>query len=273
MEAVFGGSPGNIGMQQGVGGVSPFTEDCAVIENSIVFTFTNVFPDDPQTVCEVMAQEVAHSYGLDHEMLASDPMTYLQYNGNRAFQDQTASCGEYQQRQCGINGSVCRANQNSVQLLLARVGQSGDAVAPVLNWTSPEDGAVVAPGFAVEAAGTDNVAVTAATLYIDGTITDSQTGAGPFAFAAPATIADGQHLIRVEITDGRNTQAQERSVTVQSGTQDPGQDPGGSDPSDPSNPQPGSSDGVTGGCSTSGGSGSLFFVLGLVGLVALRRRR
>ena len=86
IEAVFGGSPQNIGMGQGVGGVSPFTEDCGIIENSIVFTFTNVFPDDAQTVCEVMAQEVAHSYGLDHEMLASDPMTYLDYNGNRSVQ-------------------------------------------------------------------------------------------------------------------------------------------------------------------------------------------
>jgi MYXO-CTERM domain-containing protein len=166
---------------------------------------------------------------------------------------------------------VCRANQNSVQLLLARVGEAGDAVAPMLNWTSPEEGAVVAPGFAIEAAGTDNVAVTAATVYIDGTITGSQTGAGPFAFAAPATIADGQHVIRVEITDGRNTQAQERSVTVQSGTQDPGQDPGGSDPSDPNSGT--SEDGVTGGCSTGNGPTGLVFVVGLVGLVALRRRR
>jgi MYXO-CTERM domain-containing protein len=168
---------------------------------------------------------------------------------------------------------VCRANQNSVQLLLARVGQAGDAVAPTLDWTTPEEGAVVAPGFAIEASGTDNVAVTAATLYIDGTVAGSQTGAGPFAFAAPATIADGQHVIRVEITDGRNTQAQERSVTVQSGSQDPGQDPG--DPNDPSNPQPGtSSSDLTGGCAIAGGNGAgLLFVVGLVGLVALRRRR
>jgi hypothetical protein len=54
IEAVFGGSPQDIGMGQGVGGVSPFTEDCGIIENSIVFTFTDVFPDDAQTVCEVM---------------------------------------------------------------------------------------------------------------------------------------------------------------------------------------------------------------------------
>jgi hypothetical protein len=274
IEAIFGGTPTQVGLPSNVGGVSPFTTDCSIIENSIVFTFTGAIPNiTSREACEIMAQEVAHSYGLDHELLASDPMTYLTYNGNRAFQDQTASCGEYQSRQCGINGSVCRANQNSVQLLLARVGQAGDAVAPTLDWTTPEEGAVVAPGFAIEASGTDNVAVTAATLYIDGTVAGSQTGAGPFAFAAPATIADGQHVIRVEITDGRNTQAQERSVTVQSGSQDPGQDPG--DPNDPSNPQPGtSSSDLTGGCAIAGGNGAgLLFVVGLVGLVALRRRR
>jgi hypothetical protein len=38
-ELVIAGSPQDIGMQQGVGGVSPFTNDCDVIPNSIVYTF------------------------------------------------------------------------------------------------------------------------------------------------------------------------------------------------------------------------------------------
>jgi MYXO-CTERM domain-containing protein len=276
IEAIFGGDPTSVGLPSNVGGVSPFTTDCSIIENSIVFTFTDAIPNiTSREACEIMAQEVAHSYGLDHELLASDPMTYLQYNGNRAFQDQAVSCGEYQARQCGINGSVCRANQNSVQLLLARVGQAGDSVAPVLSWATPEDGAVVAPGFSVQASGTDNVAVTAATLYIDATSVGSQMGPGPYTFTTPAQIADGQHLIRLEITDGKNVQSEMRSVTVQAGSTDPGQDPGSSDPNNPNNPPPGGSteDGVTGGCSTSGGSASLALVLGLVGLVTRRRRR
>jgi hypothetical protein len=143
IEAVFGGSPGNVGMPSGVGGVSPFTYDCGVIENSIVFTFTSVFPQNAQVICEVMAQEVAHSYGLDHQMLASDPMTYLNYSGKRTFKDQTVSCGEYQNRACGIGGSVCRPNQNSVQLLNQRLGPA-DLVAPTLAITAPNDGATVA---------------------------------------------------------------------------------------------------------------------------------
>nr|MDQ3340937.1 hypothetical protein [Myxococcota bacterium] len=155
IEAVFGGSPQNVGLPSGVGGVSPFTSDCGVIENSIVFTFTAVMGNNPQTICEVMAQEVAHSYGLDHQMLASDPMTYLQYNGKRTFKDQTVSCGEYQNRPCGIGGSVCRPNQNSVQLLNDRLGMA-DLVAPTLGITHPADQSTVAPGFEVGAMATDN---------------------------------------------------------------------------------------------------------------------
>jgi hypothetical protein len=122
IEAVFGGSPTQLGMPNNVAGVSPFTTDCSIIENSIVFTFTNVIPADARLACEIQAQEIAHSFGLDHELLASDPMTYLDYNGNRSFKNQAASCGEDVQRPCGINGSVCRNNQNSVTLLNERLG-------------------------------------------------------------------------------------------------------------------------------------------------------
>lgn len=213
IEAVFGGSPQNIGMQAGVGGVSPFTQDCGVIENSIVFTFTNVFPDNPQTICEVMAQEVAHSFGLDHQMLASDPMTYLSYNGKRSFKDQTVSCGEYQNRQCGIGGSVCRPNQNSVQLLGQRLGLA-DAVAPTMTITFPKDGATVEPGFEVTATAMDNVAVTQAKLIVDGAVVATAPGAGPYAFPTDAMLADGAHSIKVEVTDGKNVQSQTINVTV-----------------------------------------------------------
>jgi hypothetical protein len=126
IEALFGGSPTDVGLPENVAGVSPFTTDCAVIENSIVFTFTDVMEDDPRLMCEVMAQEVAHSYGLDHEMLASDPMTYLPYFGERTFQDEMASCGEFGNRMCGIGGNVCRYQQNSVKLLTTRLGARGE---------------------------------------------------------------------------------------------------------------------------------------------------
>ena len=126
LEAIFGGHPSDVGLPDNVAGVSPFTTDCSVIESSVVFTFTDVLPDDPRLMCEVMAQEIAHSYGLDHELLASDPMTYLDHDGDRAFQDVSAPCGEFEARPCGIAGHVCRDRQNSVQLLEQRLGRRGN---------------------------------------------------------------------------------------------------------------------------------------------------
>lgn len=127
IEAVIGGSPADVGLPDDVAGVSPFAADCSTIERSIVFAFTDALPDDPRTVCEVLAQEIAHSFGLDHERLASDPMTYLDYDGERTFQDRMATCGEFSDRKCGINGTTCRQRQNSVALLREHLGPRGGA--------------------------------------------------------------------------------------------------------------------------------------------------
>jgi hypothetical protein len=270
IEAVFGGSPQNIGMQSGVGGVSPFTDDCGIIENSIVFTFTNVFPDNAQTVYEVMAQEIAHSFGLDHEMLASDPMTYLDYSGKRTFKDQTVSCGEYQNRACGIGGTACRPNQNSVQLLNQRLGLA-DLVAPTMGITSPHDGDVVPPGFAVEATAMDNIAVMNATLSIDGVAAGMVPGGGPFMWTTDGTLAEGSHAITVEVTDGHNVQNQTIHITVMAGAP-PGGGGTGSGSGDGGGGGGGAGDGndLMGGCSAGHDLG-----LGLIVVapLALRRRR
>jgi uncharacterized protein (TIGR03382 family) len=126
LEAVFGGHPNDVGLPDNVAGISPFTTNCSVVENSVVFTFTDILPDDPRLMCEIMAQEIAHSYGLDHQMLAADPMSYLDYDGDRVFQDEDAFCGEYDLRACGVGGNVCRDTQNSVELLTQRLGRAGE---------------------------------------------------------------------------------------------------------------------------------------------------
>ena len=268
MEAVFGGSPGLLGMPSGVAGVSPFTNDCAVIENSIVFTFTNVIPADARLACEIMAQEVAHSYGLDHELLASDPMTYLDYTGNRSFKNQVVSCGEDVTRPCGINGSTCRANQNSVALLNERLGtKTGDTTAPTGSITSPSPNATVPPGFNVYVNAADNVAVTSAKLFVDGTQADMKTGTGPFTFTTASTISEGLHKFKVEVSDGTNVvTTQELTVTIKKGATPPPA-PGGTDPG-----TDGSADEITGGCAAGGSGGSLMLGFALLGLVIRRRR-
>ncbi|MCL4228909.1 MAG: hypothetical protein KJZ91_30950 [Myxococcales bacterium] len=115
-EIVVAGRPQDLGMQAGVGGVSPFS--CGVINNSIVFTFAEVYGTNYRSVCETNAQEIAHSFGLDHERLCQDPMTYLTGCGAKSFQNVAAPCGEYSNRQCQCGGST----QNSVALLDQRLG-------------------------------------------------------------------------------------------------------------------------------------------------------
>jgi hypothetical protein len=247
--AVVGGSPLDVGLPDNVAGVSPFTEDCGIIENSIVFTFTDVLNNDPQVVCEVMAQEIAHSFGLDHEMEASDPMTYLDYDGNREFMDQDTPCGEYEDRPCGISGHTCRPSQNSVKLLTQRVGASnGSGGGPMFGITSPSNGDKVSPGFTVDLAAIPGIALTTATLYIDDKSVATATPSGDhFSLTAPDTLGDGTHHLKVTASDGTRTSDQTIDVTIGDG-------------------------GMMGmGCSAGGRSG--FGALALVLVALLRRRR
>jgi len=126
IKAIFGGTPSLLGLSRSTAGMSPFAEDCSVIESSIVFTFTDILAPDGHSACEDMAHEIAHSYGLDHELLASDTMTFSQDVLDREFEDVDASCGEDSPRPCGLNGSTCRATQNSYALLADRVGLAGE---------------------------------------------------------------------------------------------------------------------------------------------------
>jgi len=173
IEAVMGGNPQDVGMGSGVGGVSPMNNDCSVVERSIVFIFTRVF-SSVQVECEVAAQEIGHSLGMDHEYLCKDPMTYLSGCGTKTFQDVNAQCGEYSARQCMCGGST----QNSVRHLLATLGPAGtppppppppppgDSTPPTVAITAPADGATLpanAP-ITVTATATDNVGVTAVDL-------------------------------------------------------------------------------------------------------------
>ncbi|MEO8707098.1 MAG: Ig-like domain-containing protein [Kofleriaceae bacterium] len=265
IEAVFGGSPGQLGMGNNVAGVSPFTTNCSIIENSIVFTFTNVIPADARLACEIQAQEIAHSFGLDHELLASDPMTYLPFNANRSFKNQVASCGEDVTRPCGINGSTCRANQNSVALLTERLGVGGapgDTVAPTVGITSPSNNATVPPGFDLEFTATDNTAVTSATLFVDDAQSDTIVAA-PYTFTTSAGLPEGMHTFRVEVTDGTNVKSEQVTVNLKRGAAPPSGGDGDDD-------NGGGSDDIAGGCSTGAGGG---LMLGLLALVGLRRRR
>jgi len=124
--AVFGGSPLLLELPRSNAGISPFAGDCSIIESSIVFAFTDILPPDAASACRVMAQEIGHSYGLDHELRPGDPMSVESSVGERAFVDEEVACGEDTARPCGLPGRTCRAMQSSYGLLAARLGLAGE---------------------------------------------------------------------------------------------------------------------------------------------------
>lgn len=248
VEAVFAGAPAQLDRDATTLGVSPFSNSCKVIESAMVFAFTDALPANAIMICKTMAQEIGHSYGLDHELLAASPMSYLSFAGQRRFQNTLAECGEDTVRPCGAAGHPrCRDKQNSHALLLDRIGAAGagDLDPPSVAITSPANGASVEPAFQVAATITDGVRVKLASLVIDGITVDTLV-TELWAFEAPADLAAGAHLIEIKATDGANETIATIEVTV-----------------------PGSEDEAIG-CSAGGSSG---WLVGLLVLGMRRRRR
>jgi MYXO-CTERM domain-containing protein len=194
IEAVIAGKPEDVGFSPSTGGVSPWT--CGTIERSIVYVFADVYAGNSQRVCEVAAQEIAHSFGLEHEALCEDPMTYLNGCGEKTFQDQLAPCGETDPRACECTGGT---TQNSVQLLKERAGPA-ETEAPTVSFVEPADGATVMPGFTVKPSADDNYIVTKVDLWVDGA---QVTGSGipPFELGAPANLPLGPHTLELRAYD------------------------------------------------------------------------
>jgi hypothetical protein len=241
-EVVVGGLPQQLGLDANAAGVSPFRTDCSIINNSIVFVFPDVL-DDNRRICEAIAQEVAHSFGLDHEYLCEDPMTYLTGCGDKRFLFRDAICGELSAREC-----KCSRSQNSARMLLERLG-SGSR--PTLWISDPTGEDPVAKDALVRAAVTNQPGFI--DLYVDGVIIDNAppvTGSDPYAvveLATFGTLEPGTH----ELTVVARWDDMESTETVQVEVLDPDAD-----------------NDLIGGCSGSGG--------GLVLLVAfsgIRRRR
>jgi hypothetical protein len=209
MTIVAGTSSQFGGLQQGVLGVSPYSFQCPapLQNNTITFAFVNdPFADnDVNEMCWIIAQETAHSFGLDHEALRNDPMTYIDIGSLPAerheFKNQVAACGAYQANDdgCACPGST----QNSYARILGIFGPSAPTP-PVVEITNPNDGAQVDPGFQVATTVSDSNGITQVELFIDDESIDVLTIA-PYIFSTPDNLGDGTHRVTVTATDGQGT--------------------------------------------------------------------
>lgn len=116
---VVGGRPSDLGVRdRRVAGLAPFSGE--VIPRPVVFAFAAAQGHRPQAVCETIAMEVAHAYGLDHEHLCSDVMSYLAPCGKRRFVDRDARCGEARPRDCASGAATQNSHRRLASVLGAR---------------------------------------------------------------------------------------------------------------------------------------------------------
>ena len=208
-EVMMAGNAAAIDME-GAGGVAPFIP-CGALEDNVI---SFVFADDINNLdflCWAAAQESSHVFGLDHELNAKDPMTYLTPPIKKpGFQNMDSLCGEElgQPRECWCGGT----KQNSWQYLMDTFGPSNLEPA-TMAITEPVDGQWVKPGFNVRFSVMSQLSVTQANLQIDGTTTQSIEQGDPYVFNTSNTLAGGEHTVSVLAKDsaGRDISAQ---VTV-----------------------------------------------------------
>ena len=193
-EAVVAGYPNEAGMPNGVAGVAPFA--CGVINNAITYSFANIYSGNIPEICWTVAQESAHAFGLDHELLCEDPMTYLNHCGPvKWFRDVDAECGEDRARPCSCGGYT----QNSYREIRDHFGP-GTATPPVVSISAPREGESLQKGYAIRAEAADDIEVSRVELWINSRQVAEVT-APPYVFNAPMTVADGRHRIEVKAFD------------------------------------------------------------------------
>ena len=205
---------------QSVGNCDPYTP------NALVFAFAAEFGNDPTEICAVAAQEIAHTWALDHVVDAQDPLTYNNFNGMRQYHD-GEKCGSDCQGGQSPFGLSCtgsggqathlcsgnnQATQDEVSTMLTLFGPSAPPTPPTVAITSPADGATVMQGFAVAATVTDSLAVSKAELRIDGNLIGSSTQA-PFSWTAPSNLGVGSHQLKVTGYNASSLSA-DASITV-----------------------------------------------------------
>lgn len=206
-EAIVAGTSSELGMSSNIGGVAPF-RGCNTINNAITYSFANstFYRNGIDSICETVAQETAHAFGMDHQYLCSDPMTYLQPCGYKWFNDVDSRCGEYEPSNCS-----CSATQNSYQTLLSEFGP-GDSSGPDMNFVRPLANTNVSSGFVIEVDAKDYYYGVGGGVeaFVNGVSIGIVTSP-PYIFDSPAGV-EGITQVEVRATDLRGMQG---STTIE----------------------------------------------------------
>jgi len=195
-EVMIGGTSRELNPNLDAGGVAPFIDCGATRNNAISFVFASQ-TSDLNFLCGAVAQEAAHIWGLDHELDADDPMTYLDLGSLKRFQNSNPSCGEDTPRHCRCGGNT----QNSFVYMRQTFGLNPDLTPPTVSIAKPRDGQWVPPEFPISASYSSELAVQTGTFAIDDSTVESFDDATILAWNAPASLSGGAHTIKIDVKD------------------------------------------------------------------------
>ena len=147
-------------------------------------------------LCNAIAHEAGHVYGLSHSLDARDPMTYMQLTQPKQWTNSEQTCGTETPQNCRCFPDT----QNSFRYLMNTFGLAPGLAAAEVAIVTPQDGRWVKPGFGVSATFTTPLQTLEASMAIDnGTQQEAQNGV--LAWNAPAAIGPGEHRVTVTATD------------------------------------------------------------------------
>jgi hypothetical protein len=165
-----------------------------------------------------VAQETAHSWGLDHKFDNRDPMTYLNTGpAHKDYQNEAGSCGEYSARSCMCTYSdTGKSKMNSFARVLTTFGSSvPDTMPPTVRITSPTNGAQVPGTLQVTAMAMDNNVVSKVELRLDGNLVGTATQS-PYVWSTATALSQGAHTLKATAYDLMNNTA-DAQISVQNG--------------------------------------------------------
>jgi hypothetical protein len=218
-EAIVAGFASDIGWQ-GALGVGSVRGDCQAINNGISFTFANQIPD-VEFMCATVAQESAHTFGLEHVLECTDPLTYLGGCGRKYFRNVASVCGE---ELAAPRSCACSGRQNSHVRFLDLFGYSDTPMeAPTTTLSSPADGETVNDGFAILASAAAQRGVSIAEFWLNGYLWgtvddfDFANQGGTYQLTVPGDVPDGRIDIEVRVYNDLQTEYGTATATVQKG--------------------------------------------------------
>ncbi|MBL4683049.1 MAG: hypothetical protein JKY37_00555, partial [Nannocystaceae bacterium] len=203
LEAGYAGLPGAAALR------------CEPSQNPMSFVFAEDAParDRERRIAELVVQEAAHAWSLDHVVGCADLMGFDTGCGPKTLVDAELDCGTDTVKICACGGK----EQNSYHTIAALFGiRSRDDTPPEASITSPSDAAVVEQGdtVVVEAIASDDFAIAEVVLLLDeqpiAALRRSTSASWPV-----SGLSVGPHVLQLEATDHDGNTARSESVTLE----------------------------------------------------------